>query len=93
MKLNNMTDKEKIECLSDLCRFLSKINDDTRTNIWKSVSYENDTKEKVIDQLIMHTPIIQGLRNQLALKAIGEQKTNIKNVTKAVEYLLGEKEE
>ena len=88
-----MTDKEKIECLSDLCRFLAGTQEEQRASILKSVSRENyGDCEKMRNQLILNTPMVQGTMNQIKLANIGKQETNTKNIGKAVEYLLGEKD-
>lgn len=84
-----MTDKEKIECLSDLCRFLAGIQEEQRVSIFKAVSHKNDTRDKVINQLVMKTPMVQGMENQIRLATIGNQKAIQDNIDKAVNYLLG----
>ena len=62
----------------DLCRFLAK----TWAEIDKFV-YENCTGDA-----LMRYPVIQGTRNQLNLKKIGEQPINAANTAKAVKFML-----
>ena len=83
-----MTDKEKIECLSDLCRFLAIQQDEQATSISKAIATRD--YDKMLHQLVMETPKIQGSQNIINLHNIGQQKTNLENISKAVNYLLGE---
>ena len=83
-----MTDKEKIECLSDLCRFLAIQQDELANHIMKAVAMKD--LDKMTYHLVMETPKMQGTQNIINLHNIGKQKTNMKNISKAVNYLLGE---
>lgn len=70
---------EEVEQLKDLVRFLSE----TWVSIDKFV-YKNCTGEQ-----LMQYPVIQGTRNQVNLKRIGEQEYKTENLRKAVSLLLG----
>ncbi len=85
-----MNDKETIEVLSDLCRFLANHQAEQKRSMMKAVSKENiGDYEKMRNQIVLHTPMIQGSKNQWDLEDIGKQETNMKNIRKGVDYLLG----
>lgn len=86
-----MNDKEVINILSDLCRFLANHQAEQKTSMMKAVSKENyGNWEKMRDQIVLHTPIIQGSKNQWDLEEIGKQTVNMGNIRVAVDYLLNQ---
>ena len=69
----------------DLIRFLASAYlelDDLR---YKAIALPDN---EIKDFIIMHWPVIQGTRNQFAIKMIGKQQRNGTNVAKAIKEML-----
>lgn len=82
-----MTDKEKIECLSDLCRFLANHQEILHSKIWKAISIDNPlSSEKRIHELVMTSPIF-GSPEKDMLRRIGEQPVSWYRISEAIELL------
>ena len=77
--------------LTQLCRFLANHQSDQRNSMMKAISKDNyGDVEKMREQILMHTPVIQGSRNQWDLTAIGKHKTDRKVIRNAINYLLNQ---
>lgn len=71
--------------LIDLVRFLAETWAMTEDNRCKVAGM---APEDIKDFLIMQWPVVQGTRNQLNLKRIGEQPYKKENISKAVAWML-----
>ena len=79
-------DKIKEELLKDLVRFLAN-----QWVVMDRARYEAarmNSIEEARHHLLMKVPVIQGTRNQMDLKKIGEQEFKSENLRKAVDLLL-----
>jgi len=65
----------------DLVRFLA--------NTWTEI--DAFVYEHCDGEALMKYPVIQGTRNQINLKKIGEQSYNLKKIREAVEWMLSSK--
>ena len=73
------------EELKDLVRFLAAVWYETDSLRYKAMNLPD---EEIKDFLVGKWPVIQGTRNQINLKNIGEQPYSQENIAKAVELLL-----
>lgn len=96
MSLNRIMNKEKleIESLKNLVRFLCQYQGKLNDLRSRAVEvYPKLESEKIREMVQMEWPIIQGLRNQISLKKIGEQSFDQKLISDAVKIMLGDSNE
>lgn len=85
-----MTEKEQVEALKNLCIFLASQQSKQKDSIGKTIRHlAKKEYQEARDQLVLKTPIVQGIQSQLNLKTIGEQSYDSNQCSIAVKLLLG----